>query len=159
MSIQQDLAYPYKVESPINILTKISIECKSVSLKKKAMFEVLYLNQNGGTISHFELLMPPDDYVKWGDDDDYLFEWVRTQIPLKREDYIKYKYEGGSFCILNIEVDYLKSADVYVGLFDETDAFTGSQKIQMDKADYDIWVQSNEYLVVWAYNQLGKLPI
>lgn len=152
------LDYPYKLFNYPSILSKLNIVCESVTLNKMAKFRVDYLNQEGGILNTYYMVMSPDEYALWNDDS-YVFEWVKNQLHLDKEEYEKYLFEGGAFCILTIEVNYLKSASVYVGIFDEQNIYTGSQKLDMGKEDYDIWTQSNGYLVSWTYNQLGKVPL
>ena len=153
------LNYPYVLEQPYLVMSKISIECIKINLNKNAIFKINYLDGNGGNLNEFEILMNENDYKKWEGDDSYVEEWAKTQLLHLYKDYQKFLYVGGSFCILDIYVDYLKSAKIMIGLFDELGNYITHQILYMNKTDYDIWIQSNSYLVNWVYNQIGKIPL
>lgn len=153
------LNYPYVLTQPFLVMSKINIECIGVVLNQSATFRISYLEQTGGNLNQIEAVMSPEEYSMWSNDDSYVVEWAKKQINHLYKEYTKYYFFGGSFCILNIYVDYLKEAKVFVGLFDETEKYVSHQSLLMSKEDYDIWTQSNTYLVAWVYNQIGKVPL
>jgi len=64
-----------------NTITKIKIEVESIELNTKAKFRVfLFSDDNLVKIEYVELTN--NDYENWGNDDNYIINYILTQLGL-----------------------------------------------------------------------------
>jgi hypothetical protein len=59
---------------------RIAVFVQNIQLFTSADIHVHYLNENGDCIDYNVLKMEGDDYAAWGNDDQYVINWVLSQI-------------------------------------------------------------------------------
>lgn len=74
---------PIQLTTPITkstVITAFEISIDRIVLYQSAYISVILKDTNSAEIDRKQLIMEGDDYLKWGADDDYIIEFVRTKI-------------------------------------------------------------------------------
>ena len=76
---------PFAIEPPIVtpqpdlVFTKMTIQVMNIVLGKSASF-IAYLYNDETMVSTKSYTMEGEDYANWGNDDQYVYNWVSNQL-------------------------------------------------------------------------------
>jgi hypothetical protein len=74
-----DIVPPATVTT-VTVICKFTIKRVEVQLKQSAQIVVDLIDTNGNYAGTKYLVMSGNDYTNWGSDDDYLINWVKTNL-------------------------------------------------------------------------------
>ena len=81
---QQNLTQKINVvpfeKTEVNTITNISIHITKVDLFKEVVLAIRFYNVAGIVISVEALTVSGEDYAKWGNDDNYLYDYVSAKL-------------------------------------------------------------------------------